>query len=79
MHLREQSAQFAQTKTIYESAQLRFHGVAGYDVYNTSIPFEWHGTRYLFGRVERRAEWARSWVRLFENTGQDDWTLAPLQ
>jgi len=77
MNLREQRAQFEQTKIIYESAQLRFHGVAGYDVYNTSIPFEWHGTRYLFGRVERRAEWARSWVRLFENTGPDDWTLVP--
>lgn len=27
--------------------------------------------------MERRSEWARSWVRLFTSTGQDDWTLVP--
>jgi hypothetical protein len=27
--------------------------------------------------VERREEWARSWVRLFEKTGKDNWTLVP--
>lgn len=77
MSLREQRIQFEHVKTIYERAKLTFHGVDGYDVYNTSIPFEWQGNRYIFGRVERRAEWARSWVRLFESSGSDDWTLVP--
>lgn len=77
MNIQEQRAHFECTKTVYERATLTFHGVEGYDVYNTSIPFEWQGKYYVFGRVERRAEWARSWVRLFENTGQDDWTVVP--
>lgn len=75
MTLREQRATFERTGTIHESVKLVFHGVEGYDVYNCSIPFQWAGRDYVFGRVERRAEWARSWVRLFENTGKDNWTL----
>lgn len=77
MSLQERRAQFEVTKNVYESATLTFHGVEGFDVYNSSIPFEWQGTTYIFGRVERRAEWARSWVRLFTQTGPDDWTLVP--
>lgn len=77
MTLKQQRQEFEQSKRIYESAKLSFQGVEGYDVYNTSIPFDWEGKTYLFGRVERRAEWARSWVRLFENSGPDDWTLVP--
>ena len=77
MSLMEQREQFEQTKRIYESVKLSFYGVDGLDVYNPSIPFEWKGTRYLFGRVERRAEWARSWVRLFVESGRDQWTLVP--
>ncbi|MFA6293011.1 MAG: DUF1861 family protein [Victivallales bacterium] len=77
MDLREQRAQFERIKVVYESATLKFHGVEGYDVYNSSIPFEWNGKSFIFGRVERRSEWARSWVRLFEKTGKDDWTLVP--
>jgi hypothetical protein len=77
MDLKEQRAHFEKTKTIYERATLTFHGVEGYDVYNCSIPFNWQGKTYIFGRVERRTEWARSWVRLFENSGPDDWTLVP--
>lgn len=73
--LQQQRIQFEDKKKIYESATLKFHGVDGFDVYNISIPFVRDGKRYLFGRVERREEWARSWVRLFEETGQDDWTL----
>ena len=75
MNLVEKRAQFEQTKTIYETATLTFIGVDGYDVYNTSIPFLYQNKTYLFGRVEKREEWARSWVRLFENTGKDEWTL----
>ncbi|KRF10263.1 hypothetical protein ASG89_01645 [Paenibacillus sp. Soil766] len=77
MNLLEQRAYFEQNKTIYESVKLNFRGVDGYDVYNASIPFQWEGRSYIYGRVERREEWARSWVRLFENTGQDEWTLVP--
>jgi hypothetical protein len=77
MDIIKQRKHFETTKHIYESAKLLFHGVEGYDVYNASIPFNWNGKEYIFGRVERRSEWARSWVRLFENTGKDDWTLVP--
>lgn len=58
-------------------ALLKFNGVEGYDVYNCSIPFEWMGKQYMFGRVERRQEWMRSWVRLFACTGKDEWTVVP--
>lgn len=73
--LQSQRKNFEKEKKIYDSALLTFHGVEGYDVYNTSIPFTWQSKRYIFGRVERRTEWARSWVRLFEETGKDDWSL----
>jgi len=73
----ERRKRFESTKNIYESATLTFHGVEGFDVYNPSIPFAWKGRNYIFGRVERRGEWARSWVRLFESSGKDDWTLVP--
>ncbi|MCJ7839862.1 DUF1861 family protein [Lederbergia sp. NSJ-179] len=75
MSLADKRNQFEATKMIYEQSILTFHGVDGYDVYNTSIPFSYQGKTYLFGRVERRTEWARSWVRLFEQTGQDEWTI----
>lgn len=75
MNLIEQRKQFEATKKIYESVKVIFHGVEGFDVYNPSIPFKWNGKEYIFGRVERRREWARSWVRLFENTGKDQWSL----
>jgi len=77
MNLKEQRVLFELNRTIYETARLTFHGVDGFDVYNTSTPFQWCGQIYLFGRVERRSEWARSWVRLFSNTGSDDWTVVP--
>ncbi|MCL2463258.1 MAG: DUF1861 family protein [Defluviitaleaceae bacterium] len=72
-----QRAEFDSGRRIYESALLNFHGVEGFDVYNCSIPFRHGGKDYIYGRVERRGDWARSWVRLFENTGRDDWTLVP--
>ncbi|MNO17881.1 hypothetical protein D3C76_75820 [compost metagenome] len=77
MNLIERREQFEVNKSIYESAKLTFHGVEGYDVYNVSIPFQWKGREYIFGRMERRSEWARSWVRLFEKSGKDEWTLVP--
>jgi hypothetical protein len=77
MNLAAMRQEFEKNKRIYESAKLVFHGVEGYDVYNVSIPFRWKGTEYLFGRVERRGEWARSWTRLFTKSGKDEWTLVP--
>ena len=77
MTLKEEKRTFEREGRIYESAVLTFHGVEGYDVYNCSIPYVRDGKTYLFGRVERREEWATSWVRLFEQTGPDDWTLVP--
>lgn len=75
MNLLERRQQFEASRTIYESVMLTFHGVEGYDVYNSSIPFYWNGKRYIYGRVEKREEWARSWVRLFQETAKDEWTL----
>lgn len=72
--MRGKKERFEQTTRITESALLTFHGVDGFDVYNCSIPFQWQGKEYIYGRVERRDEWATSWVRLFEKTGPDDYT-----
>lgn len=69
--------EFEQTKKIYESKKLTFHGVEGFDVYNPSVPFVWQGKYYMFGRVERRGEWARSFVKLFTRVADDEWTLVP--
>lgn len=77
MNLKEKRQLFEQNKQIYESVKVMFRGVEGYDVYNPSIPFEWKGKRYIFGRIERREELARSWVRLFEESGEDEWTVVP--
>lgn len=54
---------------------LKFEGVDGYDVYNTSHPFSYEGKEYMFGRVERRDEWARSVVCLFSKKAEDVWEL----
>lgn len=75
MTLAEKKAQFEASCPQMESSILTFKGVDGYDVYNCSIPFVWGGKEYMYGRVERRNEWARSWVRLFEKTGPDEYML----
>lgn len=77
MKLADLHGQFNEQYHEIESAILTFCGVDGYDVYNCSIPFLWKWKRYIFGRVERRNEWMRSWVRLFEESGQDEWTVVP--
>ena len=56
-----------------ESNTLTFEGVDGFDVYNCSQPFVYKDKWYLFGRVERRSEWMRSWVQLFEEVSQNCW------
>jgi len=61
-------------KTI-QSVKLTFTGVdAGYDVYNCSIPFDWNGAKYIFGRVEPHDKWATSKVMLFRSNGRDQWS-----
>lgn len=77
MNIKEERKKFEESFISTEAVVLKFHGVEGYDVYNCSIPFTWDGKRYIFGRVERRSEWMRSWVRLFEESGRDEWTLVP--
>ncbi len=52
---------------------LSFIGVDGYDVYNISTPFVCQGRTYLAGRVEKR-ENEFSFVRIFEKTGEDEYT-----
>ena len=70
-----QKEEFNKKERVYESALLKFTGVEGFDVYNPSIPFVAAGKEYIYGRVEKRNEWARSWVRLFEKAGVDEWKL----
>lgn len=77
MNLSQRRHKYESEKCIHESVKLQFRGVEGFDVYNSCIPFHWQGKHYIFGRVERRSEWARSWVRLFENSGPDQWSLVP--
>lgn len=75
MDVKKAKVDFENSFQVIENATQVFKGVDGYDVYNCSQPFQWDNKDCMFGRVERRAEWMRSWVRLFEKTGQDEWTL----
>ncbi len=79
MSIQEEKAAFERQidQKVYESVSLCFQGVEGYDVYNCSIPFSWNGKTYIYGRVEKREVWAGSWVRLFQETGPDTYTLVP--
>ncbi|MCL2662126.1 MAG: DUF1861 family protein [Oscillospiraceae bacterium] len=68
-------AAFDKNNPVTESCLLTFNGVDGFDVYNCSIPFFYNGKRYMYGRIEHRDDWARSWVRLFLETSPDEYTL----
>ncbi|CCW63539.1 unnamed protein product [Phytomonas sp. EM1] len=72
-------ASFDNAKRIYESVLIQFKGVDGYDVYNTSVPYTYQGKIYLYGRIEKRTEWSESRVRLFVQSGKDEFTLVPNQ
>lgn len=78
-NLAERKADFEMARGRTDSVELYFEGdaVKGFDVYNCSIPFTWGGKRYIYGRVEKRSDWARSWVRLFEESAKDEFTLLP--
>lgn len=71
----EQKESFEKTNAVNENAILVFKGVPGFDVYNCSVPFMWGGQCYIYGRVEKRNEWASSTARLFKRTGKDEFTL----
>lgn len=58
-----------------ETTKLTFDNIEGFDVYNCSQPFLWHNKQYIYGRVEKREEWMRSWVRLFEHVSNDHYKL----
>jgi hypothetical protein len=75
MTLPERKGLFEKDRTASENVLLKFSGIDGFDVYNCSVPFYWKGKRYIYGRVEKRREWARSWVRLFEESGKDEFAL----
>ncbi|KAG5484270.1 hypothetical protein CUR178_07426 [Leishmania enriettii] len=75
--VREAKKAFEANKRVYESALLTFKGVDGFDVYNCSVPFLYRGKKHIYGRVEKREVWAGSHVRLFEETGKDEFTAVP--
>lgn len=67
--------EFEKTKVIHATKWLTFHGIDGYDVYNSSVPFNINGKAHIFGRVERRNEWVNSYVHLFQEVGPDEYAL----
>lgn len=77
MNIESAQRTFEQSIDVSKSTVLTFDNVDGWDVYNPSVPFQYEGDTYMFGRVERRAEWARSWVGLFRQTSPDRFTLVP--
>nr|CAJ2468550.1 unnamed protein product [Leishmania braziliensis] len=75
--VREAKKEFEANRRVYESVLLTFKGVDGYDVYNCSVPFFYGGKLHIYGRIEKREIWAASHVRLFEETGKDEFTVVP--
>lgn len=73
MGIQEKKIEFEKTLPahIYERTRLTFMGLDDMDVYNCSIPFIWNGKEYIYGRVEKRDEWANSKVYLFEKIQPD--------
>ncbi len=77
MNFHDERLLFDKNARIYETAVLKFTGADGFDVYNASTPFMWQGSNYIFGRVERRHEQAKSHVRLFKQVDADTWAYVP--
>ena len=71
MNVKELREAFRRQGRVHGGALLTFEGMDGFDVYNCSIPFDWQGRRYLFGRVERREDFANSVTFLFQQTAPD--------
>ena len=53
------------SKKKFEGRLLNFETNDGFDVYNCSVPFDYDGKTYIWGRVERRSDWASSVTLLF--------------
>ncbi|KPI86930.1 hypothetical protein ABL78_3976 [Leptomonas seymouri] len=79
MAFREVRIAFDKNKVVYDSALLTFKGVEDFDVYNCSVPFQYENRCHIFGRIERREKRGGSRVRLFVETGKDEFTLVPNQ
>lgn len=60
-------------RNVMNPRAISFRGVDGYDVYNISTPFTCEGRTYIAGRVEKR-DTEFSVVRIFEKTGDDEYT-----
>jgi len=57
---------FYKKDLVIDYEKLKFFGVSNkLDVYNPSRIFEFNGKEYVFGRVEKRKDWANSKVMLF--------------
>ncbi|CAJ1006310.1 putative Protein (DUF1861) [Leishmania naiffi] len=67
--------EFERTKVVQEATFISFKGLDTHDIYNCCVPFRISGVYHVFGRTERRNEWVRSFVRLFRQTGHDEYTL----
>lgn len=72
---RERHAQFRASAQPGWTTRLRFEGVDGFDVYNSTAPFVSAGRRVLAGRVEQRAS-EHAQVRFFEEVA-GTWQLVP--
>lgn len=76
MTLAEKKINFEKNRQPAESALLTFKDssgfIDGFDVYNCSIPFTWQDRIFIYGRVEKRDEFTRSFVHLFEETAKDE-------
>ncbi len=54
--------------------KLKFSGISKkFDIYNPSKAFEFKGKKYIFGRVEKRRDWANSKVVLFKKNERGVW------
>lgn len=61
---------FCKENSVLSSRKLKFLGVPKkFDVYNPSGAFEFKGKEYIFGRVEKRKDWANSRIMLFRKEG----------
>lgn len=67
---------YENNKRIYDKALLEFE-IEGYDVYNCSLPFVFEGKTYVWGRVEKREEWATSLTMLFEKSKSGKFVRTP--
>ena len=66
MRIEDMREEFEKTNDRENSEIIRFEGVGDYTVYNCSLPVEFNGETYMFGRVEKKEFWANSYSALFK-------------